>query len=92
MFNHHSFSSFHNQTEIQSNWNKGPSKFTKDRPILFRLNFELGEGKSAKLTVREGEEFHELARQFVDEHQLEEDAMEKVLELIEQTHRIHMNK
>ena len=37
-------------------------------PILFRLNFELGDGISAKLTVREGDDFNMLANLFVEEH------------------------
>ena len=33
----------------------------KEGEILFRLNFELGEGRSAKLSVREGQNFYNLA-------------------------------
>jgi hypothetical protein len=42
------------------------------------LNFELGEGKSAKLGVREGDDFLEIAKNFVNEHNLEAETVEKV--------------
>jgi hypothetical protein len=49
----------------------------------------LGEGKNAKLTVREGDDFGLLAKQFVDYHCLEEDSTIKIQGLIDQTYKIH---
>ena len=53
---------------------------------LFRLNFELGDGVSAKLAVKEVDDFKLLAKNFVAEHQLEEAATERVLQLIVHTY------
>lgn len=61
------------------------STSTLENP-LFRLNFELGDGASAKLAVREGDDFGHLARQFVAEHLLDEAATEKVHQLIAHTY------
>jgi hypothetical protein len=60
---------------------------------MFRLNFELGESKpSAKLGVREGDNFMQLAEDFVNFHGLDSEAVTKVHQLIEQTYRIHKSK
>lgn len=57
--------------------------------ILFRLNFELGDGNAAKLAVRDGDNFEMLARSFVQEHSLQAEAEGKVLELIRHTYKMH---
>jgi hypothetical protein len=53
------------------------------------LNFELGEGKSAKLGVREGDDFLQIAKDFVNEHSLDAETIDKVFQLIDQTYHIH---
>ncbi|TNV85388.1 hypothetical protein FGO68_gene11856 [Halteria grandinella] len=93
MHHNQSFSSFQNQTEVSQYIKKQPNiRVEEAKEILFRLNFELGEGKSAKLTVKQGDDFMQLARQFVLEHSLEYEAVEKVYGLIEQTYKVHLEK
>eukprot|EP00347_Sterkiella_histriomuscorum_P015959 403355036 len=72
------------QASRQSNQSQGQ--------LLFRLNFEIGEGKTAKINVREGDNFKILAQQFVQEHNMGVDAVQKVQYLIEQTYKTKMQQ
>ena len=49
---------------------------------MFRLNFDLGEGKQAKLNVKDDDNFYSLAHQFAVEHELSEEAITKVYDLL----------
>ncbi|CDW86805.1 UNKNOWN [Stylonychia lemnae] len=60
--------------------------------LLFRLNFEIGEGRLGKISVREGDDFSQLAKQFVQKHNLGDEAVRKVLFLIEQTYNNNMKQ
>ena len=59
---------------------------------MFRLNFDLGNGKQAKINVREGDNFYRLAHSFASTHNLGEDTVNKVYNLLEQTYKMHKDK
>ena len=61
------------------------SPMRKKAKLLFKLNFELGDGRNAKLYVREGDNFYRLAHNFVITYKLGEEAINKVWNLLEQT-------
>ncbi len=52
--------------------------FQPEKNLLFRLNFELGDNKQAKLGVRDGDNFLILAQNFVEQHQLDAENVQKV--------------
>ena len=60
--------------------------------LMFRLNFDLGEGNSAKINVSEGDNFYRLAHSFAGSHGLGEEAITKVYNLLEHTFRVHRDK
>ena len=59
---------------------------------MFRLNFDLGDNKQAKVNVREGDNFYSLAHSFAAEHNLSEEAITKVYNLLEHTYKLHKEK
>ena len=64
-----------------------------ERAVLFRLNFELGGGKTAKITVREGDNLVRLAHQFCITHKLlSDETHRKVQLLLQQTLALHYQR
>ena len=59
---------------------------------MFRLNFDLGEGKQVKINVRDGDNFQQLAGMFAEQHGLGEEAVAKIVYLIENTYKMHKDK
>ena len=47
--------------------------------------FYIGEGKSAKINVKEGDNYYSLATNFANEHKLGQEALSKVFNLISAT-------
>lgn len=66
---------------------------SNERQVLFRLNFELGNGKTAKITVKEGDNLVNLAHNFCITHKLmNEETHKKVQLLLQQTLMIHYQR
>jgi len=66
----------------------GSSKKGANNSLLFRLNFDFGNGRSAKIHVKEGDNLYRLAHNFAVTYKLGNQMINKVWNLLQHTAKV----